>query len=295
MTGSFELAGQIGALPYGGLLVLFGFTVGVLTGLFGVGGGFVITPLLNALFGIPYNIAVGSSLSFTVGTSASGALRHWRLGNLGPKSVLILAGGAISGALLGSHLHETLRSYLVSGEEGTSYDTVMNVLFIVMLLPTAVLVYRGVPTRSKDLGSPLQRLPLPPFIDLQAACLSRVSLPGLTIIGLTIGCLSGLMGVGGGVFLVPMLTLLAGFHPHAAVGASLGAVLFSSITGTIAHSLHGNVDLLLAMKLLIGSTLGVQLGAAYCQKLDAPNLSKGFAWFIAAVVAFLTWQTWRMG
>lgn len=295
MTGLFELASTV--LSGGGLLVvlvLFGFAVGILSGMFGIGGGFIMTPLLNILFGIPYNIAVGSCLCFTIGTSTTGVMRHWRLGNVGPKGVLILAAGAMGGAIVGTLLHEFLRRNLAAGESTAPYDLVMQLLFIATLVPTAILVYRGVSSPAPRNGGLLSRLPVPPYIRLRAARLEDISLPGFTVLGIFTGFLAGLLGVGGGVFLVPMLTLLAGFRPHVAVGTSLGVVFFSSLTGTISHGLHGNVDLSLAMALLVGSTLGAQSGVLLCQRLKAPRLQRYFAFLILAVVLLLGWRSLAM-
>lgn len=286
MTGSFEVDGSLALL-----LVLFGLVMGVVSGLFGVGGGFVIVPLLNLLFGIPYHVAVGSSLCMTVGTSSTGGLRHWRMGNVGPKGTLILAAGAVSGALLGAMSHEWLRHFLVSDGGTHFYDLMMKGLFISLLLPTAWLVYRGMGDHRAMGKTRLHWWRIPPYIRLRRAGIEGVSLPAFTAIGLVVGYLSGLMGIGGGVFLVPVLMLVAGFPPHVAVGTSLGVVLFSAIAGTIAHGWAGNVDIPIAMALLVGSTVGVQVGVAICQRLKAPNLQRHFALFILAVVLFLVWRT----
>lgn len=291
MTGLFEFGAAIPDLPLFLILTLFGFAVGILSGLFGVGGGFIMTPLLNVLFGVPYNVAVGSCLSFTVGTSTTGVMRHWRLGNVGPKGVLILAAGAISGAILGTMFHEYLLRSLATEESTHHFDLAMQLLFIAVLIPTAALVYRGVGTLPASEGGLLSRLRLPPYIRLRTARIWNVSLPGFTALGIFTGFLAGLLGVGGGVFLVPMLTLLVAFRPHVAVGTSLGVVLFSSITGTITHGLHGNVNLPIALALLVGSTLGAQVGATICQRLHAPNLQRYFAFLILAVVLLLAWKS----
>jgi uncharacterized membrane protein YfcA len=112
-----------------------------------------------------------------------------------------------------------------------------------------------------------------------------VSLPGLLGVGLGIGLLAGLMGIGGGVLFVPLLILVVGLAPHQAVGTSLGVVLLSSISGTIKHGLAGRVSLSLTMVLLVGSTLGVQLGAGVCRRLGGRQLRQYFAVlvFLAAV------------
>ena len=264
-------------------LAALGTVIGVLTGLFGVGGGFLITPLLIVLLGIDESLAVGSSLCFIIGTAAAGLRRHMRLKNVEPKSMLILSVGAIGGTVLGAMLHEFLRSALAEG--ALDFKEMMRILFVVLLVGTAWLVYRG-PARHESGKSLLQRLRGWPRVDLPAAGLRDVSLIGLCLVGGLIGVSTGLLGIGGGVLFMPMLLLVVGLRAHQAVGTSLGVVLFSSITGTVEHGVAGNVNLVAAMALLVGSTLGVQLGAWLCAELHATRIRRYFAIivFLAAVM-----------
>ena len=96
-------------------LAAMGTVIGVLTGLFGVGGAFLITPMMIVLLGIDESLAVGSSLCFVVGTAAAGSRRHARLKNVEPRSMLILSAGAVAGTVLGTLLHQFLRSALAQG------------------------------------------------------------------------------------------------------------------------------------------------------------------------------------
>ena len=266
----------------------FGLVVGLLTGLFGVGGGFMIVPLLKLLFGIPYPIATGSSLSFTIGSGTAGSIRHLRLGNVELRATVLMGAGAVVGAWLGKDLQGHLQAAL--GEQGgDGFVLVMNGLFIALLLLTALLIW----SRRDDEPTGralLQRLPLGPRIDLPQAHLARVSLVGLLLIGVLVGVMKGLLGIGGGVLFMPRLILAVGLRPHQAVGTSLGVVLFSSVTGTIGHGLKGNVDLPLVVSLLLGSMVGIQFGAALCQRLHAARLRKYFVVLVLAVVIWLGWD-----
>jgi uncharacterized membrane protein YfcA len=259
-------------------LIALGFTAGTLSGLFGVGGAFLITPLLNAVFGIPYPFAVGSGLCYTIGTSVTGTARHGRLGNVEVKSTLILGGGAIVGAVLGAMLNQFLERSLGAYR----YDLTMDVLFMILLTLTGFMVLRG-NTGDEPGLSVLQRLRIPPHIDLPGAGLAHVSVTGILAVGLGIGVLTGMLGIGGGVLLVPVLILVVGLTPHLAVGTSLGVVFFSSMSGTIKYGLAGRSSLGVAMALLVGSTLGVQLGAWICHKLHATRLRRYFAVLVFAV------------
>lgn len=269
-------------------MAAFGLVIGVLTGLFGVGGGFMIVPLLKLLFGLPWQVAVGSSLSFTIGSGAGGTARHLRLGNVEPRATVMMGFGAILGAWVGAMLLGHLKDTL-GRDGGRSFDLLMQGLFIGLLLLTAVLVWSRRDDEPLDKGL-LQRLPVGPRIDLPRAGLTGVSAPGLLLVGLLVGVTKGLLGIGGGVLFMPLLILVVGLRPHQAVGTSLGVVLFSSITGTIGHGLQGNVSLPVVVSLLVGSSLGIQVGAWLCQKLHATGLRRFFVLLILVVIVWLGWE-----
>lgn len=289
MTGLYEIQAHLGGMTLLVALAAFGFFIGILTGLFGVGGAFLVTPLLNILFGIPYALAIGSGLSFTIGSSSSGLGRHMRLGNFEPRSILILAATSMLGAVLGATLNGSLNLSL--GEH--NYTLMMHGLFIVVLLVTAKTIVRP---SARDTGgrSILQRLPIGPYLDMPTAGLTHVSVPGLCLAGLAIGVMKGMLGIGGGVLLMPLLILLVGLRAHQAVGTSLGVVMFSSIAGTVKYGLDGKVNLWIVMALLFGSTLGVQIGAQLCNRLHGMRLRRYFAVLVlltaALIAADLGWK-----
>lgn len=252
-----------------------GLFIGILTGLFGVGGGFLVVPLLFVLLGIPYPIAIGSSLSFIVGTSAAGLPPHIRAGNVSFKTALLLAVGSMIGAVLGDLVQDVLIVYVAGGDE-ILFNRIMSVLFIFLLALTAWLVFMGRPEHHSG-KSPLQRLPVGPRVDLSDVGLSGVSLPGLMVIGLCVGVVTGLFGVGGGILFVPVMLLVIGMDAHKAVGTSLAVVMLAAISGTVKKGLDGEVSLLITMCLLLGSSVGAQFGAWLCMKLHANRLRRAFA------------------
>ncbi len=262
-------------------LAALGLVIGILTGLFGVGGGFMVVPLLSIVFGLDYRLAIGSSLVFTIGTGAGGLMAHRRLNNIAIKTMLIVTGGAVCGAPLGAMLVEHFSQTL--GQH--RFTTMMDVLFILMLLVVAGLLVHGAKDRPRV--SLLQRLPLPPYIHIMRGNLHGVSLPGLVAVGLFIGVLKGMLGVGGGVMLVPLLMVVVGLPVHQAVGTSLGVVLFSSISGAVAYGLEGSANLWIAMALLVGSAIGVQGGIWLGQKLRAGQIKRYFAILVLAIAAAL--------
>jgi uncharacterized membrane protein YfcA len=268
-------------------LAALGFVIGGLTGLFGVGGAFLVTPLLIVLFRIDESLAIGSGLCAVIGTSAAGLSRHWRLRSVELKTMLMLAAGTIPGAFLGAMLHQYLRWAL--GEAGSlGFPVIVRSLFLVLLPTAGYLAYRG-PTRHSSGLTILQRLPLPPRVSLGGAGLTGVSLPGVCILGLGVGVITGLLGVGGGVLYMPVLVAFVGLSAHQAVGTSLGVVLLGAIVGTVRYATFptagfqmaryapvGNVSLGIAMLLLVGGTIGVQLGVWICHRLHATRLRRYF-------------------
>lgn len=263
-------------------LLAMGVVVGMLTGLFGVGGAFMITPLLANLLRIDWTLAVGSSLSFTIGSSSAGWMRHARLGNVAYKPMLIMAGAAICGTTIGADIHQALKAH--HGEQ--RFDLIMQGLFIGLLVLVAVLVLRA-GRRDRETHSLLQRLPIPPMIDIHEAGLEGVSLPGLCMVGLLMGICSGTMGIGGGVIFMPMLLLVVGLNMPLAVGTSLGVVLCSALAGVIIYGARGQISLWIVAPLLVGSSVGIQVGAWLCDRLHANNLRRYFALVVLVVAIYL--------
>jgi len=264
-----------------GCLLAMGLGIGVLTGMFGVGGGFLITPILESVFGFNFTIAVGSGLASIAGTGAAGAARHGRLGNLERKTIVLLVFGSVPGALLGAELHEFMREIL-----GEHFAQVMRGLFVALMLAAALLVWKA-PERDPQTRSLLQRLPVGPFVNLRRAGLEGVSLPGLVAVGLGVGVLVGLLGVGGGVLFMPVLILVVGMSAHQAVGTSLGVVLCSAIVATMRYGLTGQVSLWIAMSILTGSAVGIQIGSWICTRLRPQRLRRGFAVLVVAAAILL--------
>jgi uncharacterized protein len=283
---------QIGPMAHGHWAALvaaltgLGLGVGVLTGLVGAGGALIVTPLMNVVLGIPYPVCVGSSLSFAIGTSASAWARHVRLGNYEPRTTAMLGLGALAGVWAGVQLNALL-AHTVGGGATRAFTLVMHGMFIAVLLLAAWLMAWSGPGGAGR--RPLfQRLALPPRIALPAAGIGGVCAPAIVLAGVGIGMLNGMLGIGGGVMFMPLLILLVGLTPHQAVGTSLGAVLINSLLGTALYGIRGDATLLVVMPLLVGSTLGVQVGAWLCHRLHPKHLkayAAGVVVVLAAVIA----------
>jgi uncharacterized protein len=290
-------------LPIAGMsvniLVIIGLggLVGLLSGMFGVGGGFLTTPLL-IFYGIPPSVAVASSAPQITGASVSGVLAHRQRGGVDIRMGLVLVAGGAVGTILGGFIFRGLQAM-------GQIDMVVAMLYVVLLggigltmareaVHSLVAMHRGqppapvarrhhpliaaLPGRWRFYGSGLYLSPLAPF--------------GL---GLATGILTAMMGVGGGFILVPAMIYLLGMSTRVVVGTSLFQILFVTAATTLMHSVTTqSVDIVLASLLLIGSVTGAQLGARFAQKLKPEYLRLILA-FIVLTVAFrmalgLTWR-----
>ncbi|MBS3822021.1 MAG: TSUP family transporter [Planctomycetes bacterium] len=264
-------------------LLGMGLAVGMLTGLFGVGGAFMITPLLANLLRIDYSLAVGSSMSFTLGSSSAGWVRHMRLGNVARKTMLILAGSAVCGTIIGADIHTALRTHFGKHD----FSLIMDVLFIALLALVAFLVLKGT-SREREETCLLQRVSIPPYIRIRVAHIRGISLPGLCVVGILMGMCKGVMGIGGGVIFMPMLLLVVGLSMHQSVGTSLGVVLCSSLAGVVIYGAKGDASLWIVFPLLVGSAAGIQVGTFLCERLQASRLRRYFAFVVIAVALYLS-------
>ncbi|MBI5722655.1 MAG: sulfite exporter TauE/SafE family protein [Planctomycetes bacterium] len=288
MTGLFDLDVQayIGGPALFAALAAVGFVVGILTGLFGVGGAFLINPLLNVLLGISYTLATGSSMSYTIGAGAAGWARHLRLGNVAPKTMLILAGGAVCGTLLGGDLHQHLKTAFGPDR----FTLIMHGLFVVMLVVVAVLTVKS--PQEPTGWSLLQKIPVGPRITIRTASLRRISLPGLVAAGLLVGVFKGMLGIGGGVLFLPIMMLVVGLSMKQSVGTSLGVVLLSSVAGAIFYGSHGQANMWIIITLLAGSSFGVQIGVWLSGRLRVAKMKWMFALLVLATACMIAADFW---
>ncbi len=263
-----------------------GFFVGIVAGLFGVGGGFLLVPVMNILLGIPAEVAAGSATCYIIGTSTSGVLKHWKNKNIEIKAALYLAFGSMFGAVFGDMLQNFL-IYTVAGGNAVLFNRIMQGCFLVLLLLIAWIMYRNPGGETTD-QSFLQKIKLGPVTDLPLSGRTGVSIAGLLIIGFSGGLLTGLMGVSGGVLFLPILVVGAGLLPHLAVGTSLSVVFVASVSAVVKKGLSGSgkVSLPIALSLLVAGTLGVKAGMFFARLLSGNRLRKYFS-FVALAAAFM--------
>lgn len=267
-----------------------GFAVGLLSGLFGVGGGFLMTPLL-IMIGIPPTVAAASDSNQIVAASASGTYAHYRLGNVDFKMGLFLLAGGIIGGTGGVQLIKLLR-------QAGDADFVIQITYVVMLGVVGGYMLMESIQSLKATKSPAPPNPAPVKNSAYARLLG--SLPfqinfgksGITLsplvplfLGALVGILAAIMGVGGGFIMVPVMVYLLRMPMHVVVGTSLFQVLFTCVDVTIMQAWSNHtVDFLLALILLLGSSIGAQIGARLSSKLKADQLKVLLACVVVLVM-----------
>jgi uncharacterized protein len=269
------------------LIVLFGGIVGFLSGLVGVGGGFLITPLL-IFVGVSPLVAVATGAAQIVGTSASGSYAHWRLGNVDVRMAFVLLIGSWSGGAVGVQLAKIL-------EAGGHFGSIVTFLYVgllgfvgISMLIESLRALRGSSgkrkTVAKETGkSWLARLPLQMEFPVSAL---RLSLIVPIVIGFGVGILTSLMGVGGGFIMVPVMIYLLRMPTKVVVGTSLFQLLFTTAEVSILQAgVNHAVDPFLATILVLGSALGTQWGTKLGARLPGAHLRLILALVVVAVAA----------
>ena len=279
------LTGSVFFISLAGL----GFLIGILAGVFGVGGGFLLVPLMNIFLGIPMDIAAGSATCYIIGTSTTGVIKHFHKKNIELKAALYISTGSMMGAVSGDILQDSLIAF--SGGNRILFDQIMQGVFILILLVIAWVMSRETSYDEKSDIRPvtfLQKLKLGPNTNLPMSGQIGVSIIGLFGIGFIGGLLTGLMGISGGVLVMPILVLGVGLAPHLAVGTSLAVVLVSSISAVMKKGISANtvtggkVSLPIALSLLAAGTIGVRIGITISHKLHGNKLKKYFSIIVLA-------------
>ncbi len=256
------------------VLIGAGALVGFMSGMFGVGGGFLLTPILM-MIGIPPTVAAASDSCQIVGASASGAAAHFRLGNVDLKLGSILLLGGLAGAAVGVQIIKVLRRM-------GNADFVIVVTYIVVLgsigtfmfieslqsLRRGSMVAKHRPEGRKR--SILSKLPM--HMEFPRSGVQHSVLVPFLLCAL-VGILAAIMGVGGGFIMVPMMVYLLRMPMHVAVGTDLFQILFTCAGVTFMQAMSNHtVDIVLAILLMVGSTIGAQIGARVGKRLRGDQL-----------------------
>jgi uncharacterized membrane protein YfcA len=279
--------------PYGDLavslpaLILLGLGVGLLSGSFGVGSGFLMTPFLNLVGNIPFNVAIGSDVAHMLGSSTNANLRQRALGYVDYKLGLLLFLGSVVGVEIGAQLVQVLKfagDITLLGRQVGIMQLVLTVIFALLLGWIGIMVYRETmaSTRVEAMGMPqegaavmagakLQTISLPPMVSLPVSGVESISLWLILGVGLASGLLTGFLGVSGAFIRMPAMIYVLGVPTVVSLGTNLFELLILATYGALTHSFKGNVDLVLVIVLLITTTVGSQLGVLLQRKMVGPR------------------------
>lgn len=257
----------IANLSVNGLVIVgLGVLTGLLSGMFGVGGGFLTTPLL-IFYGVPPTVAAASAASQVTGASVSGVFAHGRRGGVDVEMGAVMVVGGIFGTGIGAALFRLLQQL-------GQINTVISILYVLLLGSIGTIMARehGRPRRTRRCSVPRKRRHHPLVANLPLRW--RFYRSGLYIsplapllLGIFTGVLTMLMGIGGGFVLVRAMLYILGMSAGVVVGTSLLQILFVTMATTMMHALTTKaVDIVLAGLLLLGSVTGAQLGAQLAQK-----------------------------
>ena len=270
------------------LIVFIGMLVGALSGLFGVGGGFLMTPLLIFL-GIPPVVAVGSEAPHVLASSVSGVIAHWRKKNVDFKMGFFLLSGGLAGSTVGVNLFKLLKIY-------GQIDIVIQFLFLIFLgfigmsmafesAKTTIKNYRTTSAIRTKLHQHSWIHGLPFKLRFHRSKLYISAIPPI-LIGFFVGVLSAMMGVGGGFIMIPAMVYILGMSTNVVVGTSLFQIIFVTANSTFFQSyLNQTVDIVLSALMILGGVIGAQIGVRIGTKLKAEYLRGILAILVLLVCA----------
>ncbi len=270
------------------LLLGIGGLVGVLSGMFGVGGGFLITPMLFFI-GIPPAVAVATSANQVVASSFSGLMAHLKRKTVDLEMGTVLLGGGLLGAALGMVVFNFLKHLgQVDLAVQLCYVVFLGVIGSLMFVESLNAIRRARQSGSNSVAKRRQRTwvhALPFKMRFRASSLYISVIPP-ALVGFGVGILSAIMGVGGGFIMVPAMIYILGMPTKVVIGTSLFQIIFVAGFTTMIHaSTNYSVDVLLAVLLLIGGVVGAQLGTQIGARLKAEQLRILLALLVIAVAA----------
>ena len=274
-------------------LLSIGGVVGILSGMFGVGGGFLMTPLL-IFAGVPAPVAVASEANHIVGSSVAGTLAHWRNRAVDFKIGAVMASGGMLGSIFGVLIFSWVRALgqidlLIT----LSYVVFLGVMGALIMFESLRAIHarwtgHPIPLRRRGQHNWLHGLPWRMRFHRSRLYISFIP-PAL--LGMVSGFLAAIMGVGGGFMMVPAMIYLLHIPANIVIGTSLFQIIFVTAISTFLHAVSNHsVDIVLAMMLLIGGTLGVQIGTSLGRNLRAEHLRVLLAVLVLLVAVQLAYN-----
>lgn len=249
------------------LLPIFGLLVGILATMTGVGGGTIIVPLLSLLYAFTPASAVGTSLASIVFTATAATVTYWRQKRIYVRTGLILALATSPGAVIGAYLTTVFS------------PAILGVIFGFFLIIVAIKILSEVYSNKTGLNREVEARISED--DLLTYKRSKIYLA--VPLGFASGIISGLLGVGGGIVLVPLIMFILQLDIHIAVATSMLTMVFTSISGVTQHLFLGNVNFEYAVILGVGSIIGTQIGAYIYKRTSNTTLRGVFAVILIAI------------
>lgn len=277
------------------LVVLCGFGVGWLAGLLGVGGSFLLVPILHVLLDVPIEKAVGSTACQLLGPATAAVLaRSLKREQL--RLPLILAGGIVMGVLVGTSLLSQagdLGTVVFNGRSVPADELLVLGVYLVLLVGIGSFALFEVWQLKRGRKIPrgtLARVRIAPIDSFPELETGELSIPVLSMFGFVTGLMAGLLGISGGLILIPGLIYLLGVNSRQAILASLVVVWMTSLHGTIFHALHGNVDLGLVCCLMFGGTIGARMSSEFGKQLKGHSIRTSIGWLSLLAAAIVLFQ-----
>lgn len=281
------------------LLMLTGFTVGIVGGFIGVGGGYMVTPAL-IVFGFPGYMASGIDVTHIAGKALIATVRHRQLGNIDWTLGLAMVGGTMLGVELGVRLLTYTKSI---GLSGVALLSATVLIMIGLFLYTQIETHKAqkkivdLTKDGKTVGRELsvsrvplffQSIKLYPIVRCHTARIV-ISMWVVVVVGIATGVLAGFFGVGGGFIRVPALVYICGATTHIAVGTDLLEIVVSGGYGALRQSMMGNVDMVAVLFMIVGAMFGAQFGSIATSYVRGPAIRYilSYSLILATVGAFL--------
>ena len=264
------------------LLILTGFTVGIVGGFIGVGGGYMVTPAL-IVFGFPGYMASGIDMTHIAGKSVIATVRHRQMGNIDWVLGLAMVGGTMLGVEIGVRLLNWAKALGIAGILLLACSViVMTGIFVYTQLETAKAqrkirkdaeagIEAGREVMVSNIPRWFQSIPLYPIVRCRTARLV-ISMWVIVLVGIATGVLAGFLGVGGGFVRVPALVYIVGATTHIAVGTDLLEIAVSGGYGAMRHTQMGNVDMIAVLFMIVGAMVGAQFGSIATSYVRGPAI-----------------------
>ena len=281
--------------------VILGFSVGILTGLFGAGGGIILTPLLNIMMGLSMPVAAGTSICQLVAASSSSLYHHFDKRLMGVRVAFVAGLGIPFGTVAGIWAMEHLKKMpptTVLGRSLNSGDLILLSVFSILLSLVAIWLFidnfilqnrdeSGRDDDDSEHAGLLAFIRIPPIVKFRTVPADKFSAPVLVAIGLFIGFLGALLGIGGGVILLPALFYLVGQQTKYAIRTSMMIVFVAGVFSLINHAVAGNINYILAVSLAFGAFFGTKTGTILQNRTSSRSIRKYFGFVVVAAAALV--------